>query len=205
MSDVSSCEVVKPNTLSHLDNLVNSKLSCYSENTIISVDGIVAAGKTTFCEMLCRRYNLPKSAFFEESFDEKLLIDYIRDPSTHATAFMRDITRRKVAVYEEAKKRQLSIIDRSYHGDLAFTCTRVAAGALTPDFAKEQEATFNAIDLTDSVVIRVFIDTRPEIALQRCRTRGRDGEELYTIEYFNQIQFYHIPCMMSSDVVLRGW
>lgn len=193
-------------SLSELDTAVEDalKLQNGKANIIITIDGIVAAGKTTLAKELCTRYEHLKPAFFEESFDRELLVDYIANPSVHAVKFMEDITRRKIAIYEEAKKHQLSIIDRSYHGDLAFSCLRCCEGHLTLEFVQQQKAQFDSIDLSNSSLIKVFIGVDTVTALERCRRRDREGEQLYTLEYFERLSFYHIGCITNSDIIVRA-
>lgn len=159
---------------------------------IILVDGNVSAGKTTLCLEL-QKFLKSKGYevyFHEETFDPELLKKYIENPREYGEQFVLDICVRKSKVLDYAKEKPgIHLVDRSHLGDLAIFTWRRDRGDISENvLAKAQ------ILLTGAVIepdFHFYLDTRPEICLERCKKRGRDGETLYTIDFFSEIEKYN--------------
>lgn len=169
---------------------------------IITIDGVTAVGKSSLCQNICLsilEMGIPCKVFYE-NFDHQMLKKYIEDPITYSKDWTIDITRRKIQVYQEASNyKGLAIIDRGIVGDLAISRMRYLDGELDPELYQWQEEQFKPWSKV-KVEWKVFLDCRPEVALSRCRQRGRDGEDLYQLDYFiKQRKAYDYYLNKSDD------
>lgn len=168
---------------------------------IVTVDGIVAVGKSTMCKVFqaifqALSYNCQ---CLSESYDPELLKLYIDDPPTYVEQWTRDITKRKISTYRKAQSFQgLSIIDRSYIGDLAISLLRVRRGEMSQELYQQQVDLFKEVEELE-VNARILFTCTPAEALERCKKRSRDGESVYDIYYFEQQHQCHLELISNSN------
>lgn len=157
---------------------------------IISIEGIIGAGKTTFgqslYEYLLKHTNCPVR-FYQEPFNQDLLIQFINNPQKYAYTFQLYMLTRRQLNFELARQFEgISIIDRSLTGDYVFAHLQNELGNINDEeFAiyKQLYQQFQSF-IPDKII---YLNVSTDIAMHRIKTRDRDGENAYTTEYLTNL------------------
>ena len=96
--------------------------------------------------------------------------------------------------------------DRGLLGDYTFLEKLAADGTITLDEREAYIQCVPAIDTVDPAVL-VFLDGSPAKALERCRKRSRDGEDVYTLEYMVGLRNAYARSLANADytILVLDW
>jgi deoxyadenosine/deoxycytidine kinase len=175
--------------------------------TIISLFGIIGSGKSTVAKKLSA--TIPNSKLYTENVNgNKILPFFYKDMKKYAfhmeinTMLLREHTRNQI---DNASGKCIS--DRSIYEDKIFIDLMYESKFLT----KLEYETCN--DMFESIVSRhkwpdiiIYVDCKPEVALERIKKRARNYEKEITLEYMkNLYKKYndHIKKLKEKCPILR--
>lgn len=158
---------------------------------VIWVEGILAAGKTTYAEEMERRLGFKCVKESEDNINVNCYLEsFYKDPKAYAftiqTYFLIQRYAVKVAYGLEAARGAYKgvIVDRSIMGDMAFARHNHKIGNMHDlDWMCYQDC-FNI--LTHSFLpptVLVYLEVSPSVAFGRMKQRGRPAELTVPIEY----------------------
>ncbi|BDH47351.1 hypothetical protein TUM12370_33950 [Salmonella enterica subsp. enterica serovar Choleraesuis] len=172
---------------------------------IIAIEANIAAGKSALLTPLCSELEVMTGKSWSvivEPVDRdpiflELLAAFVRSPDDA------DV-RIKFQMYITTTRQQLLknigdgnyLIERSLFSDIVFCQTNFLTterpGAEYMNYfykIKEYLKDYPPIDLV------VYVDRDPEACLASCRQRARNGEENYTLDYFQDLKYFHDACL----------
>ncbi|WP_028022253.1 deoxynucleoside kinase [Enterovibrio calviensis] len=172
---------------------------------IVAIEGGIAAGKSTLIASLANHLTTLTGDTWEtvkEPVDEdpefhRLLKQFIDNPNDadKRAEFQMYITRTRQKLLASLPDGNY-IIERSLFSDLVFTqcnmlSTEGATGAYQAAYydIKEHLKAYPKIDLV------VYLNRSPEACYNAMVGRNREGEEGYTLEYFQDIHSFHKACL----------
>lgn len=173
---------------------------------IIVVDGIIGAGKSTFCKIL--KKTLTKAGIscvhFPEYVNNKYLSLFLSDQSKYAFAFQTLMLEKRGEIYREAlRQRDMGntvIIDRSLHGDMAFELMFHKTGKINK---AEHEAYLSELSRigtgarTPDIVL--YLDVSTDVAKARVQRRGRLSEsDVYDVAYHTRLSMVYNDLMNKA-------
>lgn len=172
---------------------------------IISVEGIVGAGKTTFVKFLAKHLNAiiceePVAKWREIGLLEKFLNpdSMERWAFTFQIEVLNDAIQSLVNCVELSKQsngRQIIIIDRSIYADKCFVEVLKENNKLSQVEYNLYQDIWNKLEGTigKEIYPDLFIYLRPPVeeCMKRIKLRGRNEEKDMTIEYQEKLQKYH--------------
>ena len=195
------------------DYLRYSKL----RGSVISVEGIVSAGKTTLGKSLADYLNSLgiRAKFFQEFVDESLLGAFYKDPPKYAFAFQLFMLRSCIANLElaEAEAREsgaVCIIDRCLWGNAVFAAMQREKGNLS----EEEWSIYLRILKTKAPCTAdcvVFLDCNPARSFERIKIRGWRSESSVPLEYLQELERYYTTAMIlhlqhgTANIVPVQW
>lgn len=158
---------------------------------IVAIEGGIGVGKTTLGKSLMRfirnHENWEHKDFYPEPFNQKMLEQFLSDKKKYAYAFQLYMLNRRQTNYALAKAgNRDAIIDRSLAGDYVFASVQHRLGNITDSEFEVYQQIFNEFAPYEPDVI-IYLRTSTEVAMNRIKTRDRNGECSYTEEYLNEI------------------
>jgi len=157
---------------------------------IIWVEGIIGAGKTTAALELARLLEL--RAVIEPAETNPFLAMFYQDPKRWSFAMQMFLLRWRFAMQNEAMWASMqsrgAILDRGLPGDRVFAQLHARRGNMHELEWLTYEQWFDtmACALRPPAVL-LYLDTAPEVALERTRTRGREAESSIPLEYLQAL------------------
>lgn len=152
---------------------------------LIAIEGPVGVGKTTLARLLAKR--LDARTVFEEAEQNPFLREFYRDPKRYAfqTQMFFLLSRYK----QQLELKQEDLFHQNTVSDYVFQKDRIFA-YLT--LGEEELALYDRIySLLDPRVpapdLVVYLQARPEVLLDRIRSRNRDWERSVTLPYLEQV------------------
>lgn len=182
----------------------------YLRGAIILVEGIIGAGKTTLCSRLhdvFKEASIPVK-FFEEEINGDLLNLFLSDMKKYAFTFQMTMMANRQKIYLAAqdfsrRENGISIIDRSFYGDLAFATMHMEKGNISDKEWNVYKSVFSSIGLEQPSNI-IYLDVTPETALDRIKTRNRGLEtSSYTLEYLQELDTSYKISMEECDTHIQ--
>lgn len=190
----------------HAPSPTLAKLRKYS-GSIISIDGLIGAGKTSLGNsMVC--------LFHENGLEARLFLEYINlpllklmiaDMDRYAFAFQMVMLRERQRIHSEmveyCARGGVAIGDRSLIGDYAFALLQKKRFT-----AKEWEVYCATLDEYSSHArFRqsdhfFYVDANPDKAMARLRTRGRAGEDGYSMDYLRDLEQAYVNAYAACDI-----
>lgn len=180
---------------------------------IVWVEGLLAAGKTTFCRQMAKRLNFK---FLEEPVGANfLLAPFYRElretghAKTHAFAMQILLLHLRYSMKQEASFKAVRLaytkpeegqdpseenyagilVDRSFAGDRVFAKTHVAAGNIEPLHWKVYETCYEIMARTiQPPVLFLYLDVQAETAHKRMQMRDRKSEIEVPLEYLQTLR-----------------
>ncbi len=152
---------------------------------IIAVDGVIAAGKTTFIkqlqEHLQRKFEDKKVIVYLEPIEKwgSLLSNFYKDPSKYGFAFQLNVILDKIVFLKKVEKEQIVILERSLLGDSVFMRNLYESGKVS---FEEYEVYMNALHIflqdenTYPLNLNLFLQTDIDLCMKRIEKRGRECE-----------------------------
>jgi len=176
------------------------------------VEGVIGAGKTTFCNVLgellkSKGYDLQ---VFREPIeeDDPTLKLFLSDCDKYAFFFQIHMMKKRIELYEKALKLKsqgkIVIIDRSFRGDRVFEELFYRKGAIT---SNEHEYYLTCIkniaNNIDKPDIILYLDVSVDDAMSRISARNRMNEtSAYNAEYINTLKCLYDEIMNHGDNVI---
>lgn len=153
------------------------------DNYFIGIAGIIAAGKTTLTKDLAK--TLGYKAYFEPVKQNPYLSDFYKDMKRWG-AFMQ--IHLLHARYEQHQRivwgKGGAVQDRTIYEDTIFADILKNAGYISEREMKTYHLSFR--NMTKSLVypdVIVYLDVKPEKALEKIAQRGREAEQTITLDY----------------------
>jgi len=194
-------------------------MSSFNIKTIISLEGNIGAGKSSFMKIL-RNKLADIAEFIDEPIDEWLemknnqgqnLLDvFYKDKKRWAYSFQNIayITRMKrIMNILMTSNKSLIIMDRSLEGDINTFSKMLKESGDIDELEWQAYHKWNTF-FTDYIgknikTYHVYLKTSPQIAYERIKKRHRDEESIIPFDYIKQLHEYHENWLMHlGNVVL---
>lgn len=175
--------------------------------TIIYVEGIIGAGKSTFINELSKR--IPSIVTHQEPVDSwvrcGIFNRFYSDMKRWATSFQLKVLFDKVrAINSMTDDAGIHVVERSVYSDACFVNTVYKFGFVDDfEYALIEEArnTCEVKHLPDAIIyIRPDLDT----CMTRATSRGRDGENNVTREYQMELMKHHDDMFHKHKMTTQG-
>ncbi|WP_051295802.1 deoxynucleoside kinase [Eisenibacter elegans] len=177
-------------------------------DSLICVDGVVGAGKTTLGEILCRQLNF---SFFKEPVDDNpLLAKFYHDQERYSFPMQVYFLNKRFRMLKEAAALPNScLMDRSIYGDVIFARLLMLQGKMSQEeFELYEELLFNMLEHVARPKLMVYLQIDVDNAIKRIQERGRDFEqavprqywELLNQEYEHYFKNYDFSELLVIDV-----
>jgi deoxyadenosine/deoxycytidine kinase len=191
--------------------------------SIISIEGNIAAGKSTFLQELMGRHACnPNVVFLDEpvelwesvkdKYGVSMLQKFYSNPKKYSFAFQmmafisrQSMLKRKVedlqAIIQTTNDHKVIITERSVHTDKCVFAQMLFDDGLMEDVEFQiylkwfEELSIKQIDKV------IMLQSAPEISYERIIKRGRPGEVI-PLEYLEKCQEYHEKMLHSMDKVV---
>lgn len=153
------------------------------KHPIVCTVGLIGVGKTELAKQLAESIEVP---YYAEKVAENTLLDmFYEDMAKYSFELqihlIRERARQMQIILREGKG---GCVDKSIYEEWVFINALNEAGLLDDFHAKEALASasysFESITPPDLII---WLDAKPEICLQRIKTRGREMEKNITLEY----------------------
>lgn len=154
---------------------------------IATIDGNIAAGKTTILDELRLMDWGNKKVLFLGELIPKDLEKYYNDKKNHAAKIELEFQKSRIAQLVAAMKLlpDIIIVDRSLVGNYVFTINAFLNATITmQELAKIWNLTAPFFP-TD--VVSFFVPTKPKVCMERIKARGRPGEEKIQKKYLSAL------------------
>ena len=173
---------------------------------LISIEGNIGTGKSTLAKNLADalNYKLMK----EPVEDNPYLEEFYKDPKALAFKMQFWLLHNRFRAHKEAVEHiwhtnQGVVQDRSIYGDQVFAKQHYLTGNMSlldyETYLAHRELTNNQL-LPPTIAI--FLESHPEICIQRIKSRGRDCEKEIPIDYLIGLQERHKELIL--DLKSRG-
>ena len=172
---------------------------------IITIEGTIGVGKTTFGQQLADLLGLD---FIGEPVGENPYLErYYQEPARWAfTMQCHLMTQRFDAIDRALCSERGAVIDRGLWGDKVFAWVNTFAGNMTSEEYELYRRLFDLqqkqrdIDLAADDQRTIYLTAPLKTTLSRIVTRGRDAEAGAPIEYL-----YRLRCRYEEVAAARGW
>ena len=175
--------------------------------SLICVDGVVGAGKTTLGEILSRRLDME---FFREPVDNNPLLEkFYHDQERYSFPMQIYFLNKRFKMLKEARNLGDCVMDRSIYGDVIFAKLLEIQGKMsTEEFELYEELLGNMLEHVQRPKLMVYLQVSVDTAIQRIQGRGRDYEqavprdywELLNQEYEAYFKSYNFSDLLVIDV-----
>lgn len=192
---------------------INPELRKYGpalRGKVLILEGLISAGKSTAGVKTAEYVNglgIP-CKFFPEPLIPDLLKLFLKNQKKYAFAFQLAMLIKRQSIYREAwewaNRGYFCIIDRSLYGDYCFALMHKDRGNISTDPADLEESSLSEwgsylstlhseeFEHPDYVL---YLEVTPDVAIERCKKRDRDGEKSYDRTYFKEL------CDVYSSVI----
>ena len=174
--------------------------------SLIILEGIPASGKSLWGESFVEAHE--NAVFLEEWVDEKVLKEYLENMKEKATEFQFYIQEETVNRVKKAidlvKEGKVVILDRGLIGNECFARVQYDTHLISDENIERYLNFFsydNISEFKDIKSVTIYMRATTEFCLERIRTRARDGENSYTIEYLNQLAWYHDTLLPHAKII----
>jgi deoxyadenosine/deoxycytidine kinase len=182
-----------------------NKLKPQIMESVICIDGVVGAGKTTLGEIIANELGLH---FFKEPVDNNPLLErFYHDQKRYSFPMQIYFLNKRFKMLKEAESLDGCIMDRSIYGDVIFARLLYIEGKMSKEeFELYEELLHNMLEHVKRPRLMVYLDITPAQAIERIRTRGRDYEQIVPHDYWNllneQYNLYFNQYNFSEMLVL---
>ena len=186
------------------DTLKTGFIHLHHMSKIVIVEGIQGAGKSVFCKSCVNVF--PDAVLMEEWVDEPYLAAYLADMENLASEFQTRAQNETVAKLRQArnlvKQGKTVFLDRGVIGNTCFAEVQHELGYISDSQLETYQANFDYETIVKELDVPVetwYLRCDPKVALQRIFTRDRGGEDVYTLEYLQDLQARHDRLLRSSQ------
>jgi len=191
---VAILRLVNHNTEQTKPQTVNFYQSFFRQHTlkealmesVICVDGVVGAGKSTLGAILAKEMDLH---FFLEPVENNPLLDkFYYDQQRYSFPLQVYFLNKRFRMLKEAALLPGCVMDRSIYGDVIFARLLTHAGKMsTEEFDLYEELLHNMLEHVSRPRLMVYLDITVENAVARIHERGRDYEQVVARQYWEQL------------------
>ena len=189
---------------------------------ILIIEGLISAGKSTAGLEIVKflEEHGIKAKFFPEPLIPSLLKLFLSNQPRYAFAFQLAMLIKRQAIYREAyqltEQGYCCVIDRSLYGDYCFALMHKQRGNISEKTTLNDNAPTEWGSYLDTLHSEqfehpdyvVYLKVTPEVAIERCKRRDRDGEKVYDINYFSELCYRYdsvIPSSPANNMIVLDW
>ncbi|PIQ31488.1 MAG: deoxynucleoside kinase [Zetaproteobacteria bacterium CG_4_9_14_3_um_filter_49_83] len=155
------------------------------ESSHIAIEGAIGVGKTTLVQKLAHRLN--GNVLLEGVEDNPFIELFYQDPSRHALSVQLSFLFSRVKQWQQIS--QLNLFKRALVSDYVFAKDRLFARLNLSDEEfqlYEQVSKLVATDIAQPDLV-IYLQSRPEVIMQRVRQRSRPIEKGLSLDYLRQV------------------
>jgi deoxyadenosine/deoxycytidine kinase len=190
------------------NNQKGAKMSL--RGAVVWVEGLIGAGKSTLSQKLA---GLLEFRAFHEPVEADYLGKFYQDPRRYAFEFqLRQLSRRQL-IHRLAESEAAAaidykgaILDRGLPGDRVFAKLHVQAGNISDEQWLTYELLFNdAISRIHPPALLVYLDTEPEVAMERVKNRNRGAEANLSLDYLKTLRKGYFDLLSEIEGKEHRW
>ena len=157
------------------------------DNLFIGIAGLIGAGKSTLATALGRHMGL--DVYYEPVEDNEYLADFYRDTARYSFATQIYLLNRRFQQHQEIIWRgRPAIQDRTIYEDAIFAKMLSETGLMEPrDYRTYLQLFKHMSNFMCRPSAIIYLDVKPEKAMERIRQRGRGVESGIGIEYLQAL------------------
>ncbi len=154
--------------------------------SVICIDGVVGAGKTTLGEIVAKEMNL---LFFKEPVDNNPLLDrFYYDQKRYSFPIQIYFLNKRFKMLKEAATLAGCIMDRSIYGDVIFAKLLMEGDLMSlEEYNLYEELLFNMLEHIERPKLMVYLDITVDNAIARIGERGREFEKVVNRSYWESL------------------
>lgn len=184
-----------------------TKIKPHIMQSVICIDGVVGAGKSTLGELLSERLGV--HFFREPVHDNPLLERFYHDQQRYSFPLQVFFLNKRFKMIKEAEQLSACVMDRSIYGDVIFARMLMLDGKMSKEeFDLYEELLHNMLEHVSRPRLMVYLDIDVDNAISRIRERGRDYEQIVARNYWSQLnehyddyfRHYHFSDLLRIDV-----
>jgi deoxyadenosine/deoxycytidine kinase len=158
--------------------------------SIICIDGVVGAGKTTLGEILCQSLDI---SFFKEPVDNNPLLEkFYHNQSRYSFPMQVYFLNKRFKMLKEAAQLSGCIMDRSIYGDVIFARLLQEGGNMSQEeYDLYEELLMNMLEHAARPRLMIYLDITVENAVQRIQRRGRAYEQIVPQDYWARLNEHY--------------
>lgn len=158
--------------------------------SVICIDGVVGAGKTTLGEILAKDLDL---LFFKEPVDNNPLLDrFYYDQKRYSFPIQIYFLNKRFKMLKEAAQLTGCIMDRSIYGDVIFARLLMEGELMSKEeYHLYEELLFNMLEHIERPKLMVYLDITVENAIARINERGREFEKVVERSYWESLNQHY--------------
>lgn len=175
---------------------------------IVEVEGVIGAGKTTAVRIIGAAFNL--RPLYEPVKTNPYLDDFYADQKRYALIMQVELLVRRYGLQMMAAAEAMTlggwsgaVLDRSLRGDRVFAKLHRLYGNIDDRGWATYEQLFDSlITPLHAPATIVFLDTRPEVALERVQQRNRSAETNLQLDYLKDLRkgYLDLICEIENDM-----
>jgi deoxyadenosine/deoxycytidine kinase len=164
----------------------NIQIQTQRMESVICIDGVVGAGKTTLGEILAQDLGL---VFFREPVDNNpLLSKFYHDQERYSFPMQIYFLNKRFRMLKESQSLKGCVMDRSIYGDVIFARLLLMEGKMSQEeFDLYEDLLKNMLEHVAKPQLMVYLDITVDNAISRIRERGRDYEQAVPKHYWEQL------------------
>jgi deoxyadenosine/deoxycytidine kinase len=166
------------------------KLKNHTMESVICIDGVVGAGKTTLGEILAKELGM---TFFREPVDTNPLLDkFYYDRNRYSFPLQVYFLNKRFKMLKEAEKLAGCIMDRSIYGDVIFARLLMQNEQMSPEeYDLYEELLHNMLEHVSRPKLMIYLDITVDNAIGRIRERGRSYEQIVERGYWESLNQHY--------------
>ena len=192
-----------------LNKILNDVSDRMGGEFIISVEGNIGAGKSTFIKELSKIISSEILEIIDEPVEEwqningfNILQEFYRDPEKYAYAFQTLVFAFRVIYQQKPLAKKVRITERSIYTDYLFAKILRSEGKINEkEWAIYDSWYTKALSmlLTNKPNLIIYLDTESTKCEERKIERNRSGEDAIEIEYLQKLQAHHDEWMPEPN------
>lgn len=159
-----------------------------SKSVIISVSGIIGAGKSTLSESLGKEFKA--NVLYEPVDKNEYLPLFYKDMKKHSFPMQIYLLNHRFQQHQQMIwSGKNTVQDRSIYEDVIFAKMLKESGMMSElDFNTYRHLYQNMSNFLHRPDIILYLDVEPKRALERIKKRGRDSEKGISLEYLSSLR-----------------
>jgi deoxyadenosine/deoxycytidine kinase len=158
--------------------------------SVICIDGVVGAGKTTLGEILAKDLDL---LFFKEPVDNNPLLDkFYYDQKRYSFPIQVYFLNKRFKMLKEAAQLSGCIMDRSIYGDVIFARLLMEGELMSrEEYDLYEELLYNMLAHIERPKLMVYLAITVDNAIARIEERGREFEKVVNKNYWESLNTHY--------------